>query len=431
MKVYIFVTGCFFIGMVNAYTQVSYGHAGNTILSLNGIHNYNLMNKIKSSIIGEKTMISKYYYANNQLAIYCINKTDCQYYAYSAKGVMLNSFHGQQVSAYLSTDQNVVGEYRGGIEFIPYLKNLEHSVIGKLGLSEQFYQYTVYGEPLLIPRGDINHKAKLFSRVAFGYRDYRYDAISDLYILNARDYNPNTKGFMQVDSYAYDQHLLTNAYNYADGNPVRFEDQTGHMPELILPEGIVQEASEDSLSAEWDNINEEELSEYSTEAQKQDAQEWYEVSLPSTVLLAKYNVKSEQFEYLTSETAEQKILLLEESLKNALNILVFHNEDTILFGFTPDELEGDAAILDFHLNRLADQYNLTRGDDFLKLHIPEIMEKIRTIKYKESNIINLESFQKKPNILHSRDVGNIKYSMSSAAVRLKLKGGLLGSGRRK
>ncbi len=84
------------------------------------------------------------------------------------------------------------------------------------------YRYNAYGE-LLERSGDTeNH---------YLYTGEYYDGTSNLYYLRARYMNPSTGTFISMDTYEgsiYDPDTL-HKYLYANGNPVKYSDPSGHM----------------------------------------------------------------------------------------------------------------------------------------------------------------------------------------------------------
>ncbi len=68
----------------------------------------------------------------------------------------------------------------------------------------------------------------------FAYSSEYNDLESHLQYLNARYYRPNTRRFIQRDSYA-----LMNRYAYADGNPVSNEDPSGHLSGKLNPSRVL------------------------------------------------------------------------------------------------------------------------------------------------------------------------------------------------
>ena len=63
------------------------------------------------------------------------------------------------------------------------------------------------------------------------YTDIHQDPIklySSLYYLNAREYMPSIKRFIQMDSWD-----IGNRYQYAKGNPIKYTDPSGHLPKIL------------------------------------------------------------------------------------------------------------------------------------------------------------------------------------------------------
>ena len=74
---------------------------------------------------------------------------------------------------------------------------------------------------------------------AYQYAGAYYDIYSKMYLMGARDYDPATGQFTQADTFkgSPEQPFSYNAYGYCWGNPVRYVDPSGNMPESFVRYG--------------------------------------------------------------------------------------------------------------------------------------------------------------------------------------------------
>ena len=81
------------------------------------------------------------------------------------------------------------------------------------------YNYDAYGKPINV----ITNKIKQSIPNSFQYNGERFDNNTNLQYLRARFYNPETKRFLNQDSYD-----LLNRFGYVNGNPIMGVDPSGH-----------------------------------------------------------------------------------------------------------------------------------------------------------------------------------------------------------
>ena len=96
------------------------------------------------------------------------------------------------------------------------------------------YQYREYGEL-------IHKKERL--RLPFGYSGYLRESIENLYYAGARTYHAGEGRFTTRDNYRYIEPinpLSVNLYQYAQNNPLRYQDFDGH--ESIEPQDYVKKS---------------------------------------------------------------------------------------------------------------------------------------------------------------------------------------------
>jgi len=84
---------------------------------------------------------------------------------------------------------------------------------------DQIYSYDAYGKPIAITK--VTSALNVIN--SFQYNDERFDNNTNLQYLRARFYNPETKRFINQDTYD-----LLNKFNYVDANPVINIDPTGN-----------------------------------------------------------------------------------------------------------------------------------------------------------------------------------------------------------
>ena len=169
-------------------------------------------------------------------------------YTYDAEGVRRSKVNGNDTIYYVSdttgslsytlaeTDKSgkVLATYNRADMLISQVRGEETSyylfdghgdvraLINEEGRISDKYRYNAYGE--LVERSGETENHYL-------YTGEYYDGTSNLYYLRARYMNPSTGTFISMDTYEgsiYDPDTL-HKYLYANGNPVKYSDPSGHM----------------------------------------------------------------------------------------------------------------------------------------------------------------------------------------------------------
>jgi len=151
------------------------------------IHSYSQALKLKTNIV---TIINTVTYINQgQMISRQIDDNNLQNYTSDAKGSVLK------------------------------LNSLDKS-------QDQLYSYDAYGKPI-INKEKSNPTLNVSN--PFQYNGERFDNNTNLQYLRARFYNPETKRFINQDTYD-----LLNRLGYVNGNPVIYSDPMGHDTVLDL-----------------------------------------------------------------------------------------------------------------------------------------------------------------------------------------------------
>jgi len=150
-----------------------------------------------------------------------------QYNALSNKGLTTKTnsaaFNTINTATYINNGQMLTRQIDNA-NLQSYIPDAKGSVL-KLNSADksqnQTYSYDAYGKPIANAT-----KANSVLNVLnpFQYNGERFDNNTNLQYLRARFYNPETKRFVNQDSYE-----LLNRFNYVDGNPVMGADPSGHI----------------------------------------------------------------------------------------------------------------------------------------------------------------------------------------------------------
>ncbi|WP_162896653.1 RHS repeat-associated core domain-containing protein [Cysteiniphilum halobium] len=213
---------------------------------------YNAANALTQVSLASGAKESEYYYANGLRAVAQSNTQVLVHY-YSRHNQLLNTSDGaQQSSAYLIANNVNARSVNGDATVL--LHNRHGSVIGQLGDKSQFYQYSVYGVQRTEDGGRRTDSGSGILDLAINplrYSGYMFDPLTGLYYLKARDYDPNLRSFIQVDSYAFNNYGLINGYYYSNNNSVMGVDSSGHvaLPDIPWEEvhSYVQDSKLDDL----------------------------------------------------------------------------------------------------------------------------------------------------------------------------------------
>ncbi|WP_119327819.1 RHS repeat protein [Cysteiniphilum halobium] len=207
---------------------VPYDLNGNVLVANNMRYQYSIQNKI-ISIAQAQSTTNQFYYPNGMLAL-ALSTDFVNAYYYNVENKLTNAlalFKHQASSFLVSLDDDLpLSKHISNGDTIIFLEDVKHSLIAKLMPNTiATFSYTAYGQ--------IHANSHLTADfgLGFSYRGYLYNHNTQSYYLVHRDYNPPLRAFMQVDSYGYDQHALPNGYDYADDNPVKHIDPSGHMTE--------------------------------------------------------------------------------------------------------------------------------------------------------------------------------------------------------
>lgn len=200
-------------------------------LSTNFIGNtyhYNPLNQLISTVETKSTTTYSYYanglQANSALSS---NTNDIFYDYYTRDKQLINRFSNHIHSSYLMTNHRILRQSTG-VQI--YLYNRHNSVMGIAKAQEaKAYQYTATGRSLLLS-DDMDTS---LTNNPIRYAGYWFSPFAQCYILPAREYSPNLHSFLQIDSYALDQHTLQNGYFYGN-NPLMGKDTNGHFFEGII-----------------------------------------------------------------------------------------------------------------------------------------------------------------------------------------------------
>ena len=170
-------------------------------------------------------------------------------YRYNAQGYRVQKTINEESTGYLYEADKVVletGKDSSQKAFRAYGNNLLYRSVSadeEMGAQKYYYLYNAHGDvtALIDMLGNI---AASYEYDAFGtiinqtgnadnsikYAGYQQDEESGLYYLNARYYDSTTARFITEDSYRGQANdpLSLNLYQYCSGNPIKYDDPTGH-----------------------------------------------------------------------------------------------------------------------------------------------------------------------------------------------------------
>ena len=122
-----------------------------------------------------------------------------------------------------------------------YIKNMQEDIIGIT--DENFnkiveYEYDSWGNIITIKDNNgniITDESHIGIINPFRYRSYYYDKETKLYYLNSRYYNPEWGRFLNIDSISAElgNVMSHNMYEYANNNPINFNDNDGAWPKWL------------------------------------------------------------------------------------------------------------------------------------------------------------------------------------------------------
>ena len=99
------------------------------------------------------------------------------------------------------------------------------NLIGADGTAQVSYDYDDFGETTVY---DKNKDKPFYNEIC--YTAGVYDKTTDLYNLNARYYDPESGSFLTQDTYrgSRSRTETLNLYTYCAGNPISYNDPSGH-----------------------------------------------------------------------------------------------------------------------------------------------------------------------------------------------------------
>ncbi len=156
------------------------------------------------------------YYLNGSQIVAEVNPNYSIMYIYDAEGSPI----GMQYRA---------SSYAEGVfDYYFFEKNLQGDIVavyGKDGTKYLEYFYDAWGNFQIGYHNAGNLTPAILN--PFAYRGYYYDADLNLYYLNSRYYDQNTRRFISPDAQISDDILGKNLYLYCGNNPVTRKDDTG------------------------------------------------------------------------------------------------------------------------------------------------------------------------------------------------------------
>ncbi|WP_440682599.1 RHS repeat domain-containing protein [Cysteiniphilum halobium] len=231
--------------MVNAIDYTPEGNLGEDNQS--GDYQYNGQNQLIAADANGHN-VGYQYYPNGLLAQESqtiSNKTVAIVHYYSRNDQLVDSFdNANDMASYLIANNVVLRSYfdSHGVQTSDILlHNQKNSVIAEVSNSGvEMHQYNAYGTETLKDASGVLNVPPLLSLQAnpLLYAGYDYLEGVSLYNLMARDYNPQLRTFMQVDSYAFNNQGLINGYFYGNNNPIMMVDLNGH--KALVPEWAMQ-----------------------------------------------------------------------------------------------------------------------------------------------------------------------------------------------
>jgi RHS repeat-associated protein len=137
--------------------------------------------------------------------------------------------NNQVIASYIFEGDHPVSMTRNGKTYY-YQLNSHGDVVAltdSTGAKVATYEYDPYGV-LLKKTGSVENP--------YLYAGYRYDAVTGVYYLQSRYYDPQTGRFLTRDTFEGDETipLSQNQYTYAHNNPVMNTDPTGHFAPVIV-----------------------------------------------------------------------------------------------------------------------------------------------------------------------------------------------------
>ena len=134
--------------------------------------------------------------------------------------------NGVQQASYVLGGSELLSQSRGGTSSY-YLYDGQSNVRALSDASGNItdrYNYTAFGQTQSRTGSTVN---------PYQYAGQQFDAISGLYDMRARYYNPNDGHFLSQDTanFDYANPVELNRYNYVAANPINYTDPTGHFVE--------------------------------------------------------------------------------------------------------------------------------------------------------------------------------------------------------
>ena len=212
-----------------ANETLTYDANGNLVQQGNNSYSYDAKNRLISVTTPTDT-IEYTYDANNNRTVKVVNGETTTYLIDTntqfakviteskSNGTTINYTYGNKLLN--QTTQN---------ETLYYLPDALGSVRELADTNENLsdhYIYSPYGE-LLEHEGDSENE--------FLYTGEQYDEVTELYYLRARYYSPSLERFITRDTYdgTQDDPISQNHYLYANANPTKYTDPSGHTPNMM------------------------------------------------------------------------------------------------------------------------------------------------------------------------------------------------------
>jgi len=212
--------------VTHEFTYDSSGNLSSDIITNNGVsttttYQYDAYNKL-ISYKGENGQISTYtYYADGLRASKKVGNQVLGFY-YQGTDIIDETISGS-LSARSVRGRGLIGRIQGS-QFSTYLKDAHGDVIKIFDQNRNelsYYEYDAYGNGTK-ETGKVENP--------YRYTGQYLDEETGFYYLRARYYDSNTMRFTTEDSYLGDMKnpLSLNLYGYCMGNPVMYNDPTGH-----------------------------------------------------------------------------------------------------------------------------------------------------------------------------------------------------------
>jgi RHS repeat-associated protein len=154
--------------------------------------------------------------------------------------------NGAFKTSYVLGSGELISQKRGANPREYYLLDGQGSVRGltnDTGTLTQEYAYDTFGKP----SGDLTKSAYL-------YTGQQYDAMTELYSLRARYYNPQQGRFLSMDKWqvVYQNPVELNRYGYTANNPVNWNDPSGlSIPGVADPTSTTETTQRKSAGSEY------------------------------------------------------------------------------------------------------------------------------------------------------------------------------------